>query len=85
MLKKLLVKRTAIPSEIFGIQKITWEDDILSMEHYKELCMISSIAIQTKNYAVSGKELKIIFLDQYLLKISGTIEKVERRGTEHEL
>lgn len=63
--------------------KILYLDNHLYIEKYKKILGVSDSLIHLEGFIITGKNLKIIQMDKYLLEIEGEIIEIRRENNEH--
>lgn len=59
------------------LTKVTlWDNTKLVIENYKKILDISDKLIKVDKYLIEGKNLKILELNQFMIKIYGEIKEV---------
>lgn len=73
-----IIKKNEVLNPLFNNTKIFFENDVIEITHYKKIKLISLTEIQLKEIIICGQNLKVIFIDKYLIRISGNIDIVKR-------
>lgn len=73
-----LIKHNEVLSPLLNKTKIFYEENILEITHYSKILIINNTEISLRNIIVLGTDLKVIYIDKYLIRISGNIEVVKR-------
>ncbi len=73
-----LIKTNDITKNLFKELKIIYENKLLQIECYDKILFFDNEKIILKEIIIYGKDLKIIYIDKYSIKVSGIITLVER-------
>ena len=63
--------------------KIIWNNNILTIENYKNVLDISNIKVITLSYEIIGSDLHVTNMDKYTLIVVGNILEIRRKADEH--
>lgn len=80
-----LLKKTNIPKEYLKELKIIYVDKSLEIINYPLLIEITKSKVTFINLYVFGKNLKVIYQDKALIKITGEITKIVKEEEKDEL
>lgn len=80
-----LLKKINIPKEYLKELKIIYVDKSLEIINYPLLVEITKSKVSFVNLYVFGQNLKVVYQDKVLIKITGEITKITKKEEKDEL
>lgn len=72
-----LIKGNEVASNLFNDLKVTYCNNILEIINYTKLLSFDDSSIVLSKLSVEGENLRIVFIDKYLIRVNGKITLIK--------
>lgn len=72
-----IIRKNEITRNLLNELKIIYENKILEITNYNKIIFFDDKEIKLTTITIKGNNLKIIYIDKYQMRVSGTIHLVK--------
>ncbi len=79
-----IIKNNEVLNNLLNKISMLYENEVLEVKHYNKIISLSKTQILLKDIIINGVDIKVIYIDKYLIKLCGNITSIEKRGNINE-